>query len=35
MDIDFSIEEVVKKRYSVRNYKDVEIESEKINEIKV
>ncbi|RBP65323.1 putative nitroreductase [Alkalibaculum bacchi] len=35
MDIDFSIEEVVKKRYSVRNYKDVKIESEKINEIKV
>ena len=35
MNIDFSIEEVVKKRYSVRNYKDVGIEAEKINEIKV
>jgi len=33
MNIDFSIEEVVKKRYSVRNYKEQEIESDKRNDI--
>lgn len=33
MNIDFSIEEAVKKRYSVRNYNSQEIESEKIKAI--
>ncbi len=34
MNIDFSIEEAVKKRYSVRNYSEQEIESDKIESIK-
>jgi nitroreductase len=35
MNIDFSIEEAVAKRYSVRNYSDREIEGEKIKAIEV
>jgi nitroreductase len=35
MNIDFLIEEVVKKRYSVRNYTDQEIEEEKRKKIEV
>jgi hypothetical protein len=33
MNINFSIEEAVTKRYSVRNYKDQEVEPEKRKEI--
>lgn len=35
MNINFSIEDAVTKRYSVRNYSEQEIEGEKIESIKI
>ena len=34
MKINFSVEEAVSKRYSVRNYQEKEVETEKLNLIK-